>query len=52
MIGHMRVLSPEELVEVKMPCVLRESLMKARVGDVIKVDLPRGTKRFEVVEIL
>ena len=29
-----------------------EALMKARVGEVVKVDLPRGTKRFEILEII
>jgi transcription elongation GreA/GreB family factor len=27
------------------------SLLKARIGDTIKVDLPRGERRFEIVEI-
>ncbi len=38
-------------IEVTAGSPMGESLMKARVGDVVKVDLPRGTKRFEVVEI-
>ena len=29
-----------------------EALMKARLGDVVRVDAPRKTMRFEVVEIL
>ncbi len=39
-------------IEVTVGSPMGESLMKARVGDVVKVDLPRGTKRFEVVKIL
>ncbi|MCX5658724.1 MAG: transcription elongation factor GreA [Planctomycetota bacterium] len=39
-------------IEVTTTSPMGESLMKARVGDEIKVDLPRGTKRFEVVKIL
>ena len=39
-------------IEVTVSSPMGEALMKARVGDVVKVDLPRGTKRFEVVEIL
>ena len=27
------------------------SLMKARVGEMVMVDLPRGRRRFEIVEI-
>lgn len=39
-------------IEVTAGSPMGESLLKARVGEVIKVDLPRGTKRFEIVEIL
>ena len=39
-------------IEVTANSPMGESLMKARVGDTVKVDLPRGTKRFEVVKIL
>ena len=39
-------------IEVTASSPMGEALMKARVGEVVKVDLPRGTKRFEVVEIL
>jgi transcription elongation factor GreA len=39
-------------IEVTTSSPMGESLMKSRVGDVVKVDLPRGTKRFEVLEIL
>lgn len=41
-----------EEVEVTTGSPIGESLMKARVGDVVKVDLPRGTRRFEVMAIL
>jgi len=39
-------------IEVSTGSPMGEALLKARVGDVIKVDLPRGAKRFEIVEIL
>lgn len=39
-------------IEVTAQSPMGESLLKARIGEVVKVDLPRGTKRFEVVEIL
>lgn len=39
-------------IEVTTTSPMGESLMKARVGEVIKVDLPRGTKRFEIIQIL
>ena len=39
-------------IEVTTGSPLGEAIMKSRIGDVVKVDLPRGTKRFEVVEFL
>jgi len=39
-------------IEVTASSPMGESLMKARVGDTVKVDLPKGTKRFEVIEII
>lgn len=39
-------------IEVTLSSPMGESLLKARVGDVVKVDLPRGTRRFEVLAIL
>ena len=39
-------------IEITVGSPMGESLVKSRVGDVVKVDLPRGTKRFEIVEIL
>lgn len=39
-------------IEVTATSPMGEALMKARVGETIKVDLPRGTKRFEITELL
>ncbi|MCA9309789.1 MAG: transcription elongation factor GreA [Phycisphaerales bacterium] len=41
-----------DYVEVTASSPMGESLMKARLGDVVKVDAPKGVIRFEVVEIL
>lgn len=41
-----------EEIEVTAGSPMGEALLKARVGETVKVDLPKGTKRFEVVEIL
>jgi transcription elongation factor GreA len=41
-----------DVVEVTATSPMGEALMKARVGETIKVDAPRGTLRFEIVEIL
>ena len=40
-----------EEIEVTTGSPMGEALMKTRVGDTVKVALPRGTRRFEVVEI-
>lgn len=42
----------DDIIEITADSPMGESMVKARVGDVIKVDAPRGTLRFEVVEIL
>ena len=39
-------------IEVTTGSPMGESLMRARVGEIIRVDLRRGPKRFEIVEIL
>jgi transcription elongation factor GreA len=41
-----------DCVEVTASSPMGEALMKARVGETIRVDAPRGVRRFEVVEIL
>lgn len=41
-----------DIVEVTLNSPMGESLMKARIGEIIKVDAPRKTLRFEVIEIL
>ena len=43
---------PADYVEVTATSPMGEALMKARVGETIRVNAPRGVKRFEVVEIL
>ncbi len=39
-------------IEVTTASPMGASLLKARVGDKVKVDLPRGSKYFEVMELL
>jgi len=41
-----------ECIEVTPNSPMGQALMKARVGDTIRVDLPRGERRFEIVEIV
>jgi transcription elongation factor GreA len=40
-----------DCIEVTPNSPMGLSLLKARVGDTIRVDLPRGERRFEIVEI-
>lgn len=41
-----------DFVEVSVTSPMGEALMKTRVGDVVRVDAPKGVKRFEVLEII
>ncbi|HVZ94223.1 MAG TPA: transcription elongation factor GreA [Phycisphaerales bacterium] len=41
-----------DIVEVTASSPMGEALMKARIGETIRVDAPRKVMRFEVVEIL
>jgi len=41
-----------DAIEVTGQSPMGESLMKARVGDEIRVDLPHGEKRFKILEII
>jgi len=38
-------------IEITVSSPMGEALLKARVGDVVKVDLPRGARRYKVLEI-
>ena len=41
-----------EYVEVTTTSPMGSALMKARIGETIRVDLPRGEKRFTILEII
>ncbi|MEQ9454989.1 MAG: transcription elongation factor GreA [Phycisphaeraceae bacterium] len=41
-----------EEIEVTVSSPMGESLLKSRVGETVRVDLPRGIKRFEILELL
>lgn len=41
-----------EVVEVTVTSPMGEALLKARVGETVRVAAPRGTKRFLIVEIV
>lgn len=40
-----------DIIEVTASSPMGEALMKARVGEIVRVTAPRGVKRFEIVEI-
>ena len=40
-----------ECIEVTPTSALGMALMKSRLGETIRADLPRGEKRFEIVEL-
>lgn len=42
----------DDVIEVTANSPMGEALMKARVGEVVRVNAPRGVKRFEIVEIV
>ena len=41
-----------EVIEVTAESPMGAALMKARVGETVRVDLPKGTKRYEILEIV
>jgi transcription elongation factor GreA len=41
-----------EYIEVTTTSPLGSALMKARVGDIVRVDLPKGSTQFEILETL
>lgn len=41
-----------DVIEVTATSPMGEALMKARVGEIVRVNAPRGVKRFEILEII
>ncbi|MEQ8843229.1 MAG: GreA/GreB family elongation factor [Phycisphaerales bacterium] len=52
LVGEFSEDPPEDYDEVTANSPMGSALMKARVGETVRVDAPRGVKRFEVLEIL
>lgn len=52
LVGQMTDDESDDYIEVTSASPMGSSLMKARVGEVIRVDLPRGEKRFEIIAIV
>lgn len=51
LVGEASAIPPADYDEVTATSPMGEALLKARVGDVVKVSTPRGEKRFKVIEI-
>lgn len=52
LVGEVSAVPPADYVEVTANSPMGEALIKAKVGDVVRVQAPRGTKRFEILEII
>lgn len=52
LVGEASIKAPFDYVEVTATSPMGEALMKARVGDTIRVTAPRGVKKFKIIEIM
>lgn len=52
LVGEATGVVNDDVFEVTASSPMGDALMKARVGEVVRVNTPRGVKRFEVIEIL
>lgn len=52
LVGEMTDNDTGDVIEVTASSPFGEALMKSRVGETVRVNAPRGVKRFEIVEIL
>jgi len=51
LVGQMSDNPDDDVIEVTSGSPMGEALMKARVGETVRVSLPRGERRFEIVEV-
>ena len=52
LVGEFSEDEPDDHEEVTVTSPMGEALMKARVGDTIRYNAPRGVKKFEILEML
>ena len=52
LVGELSGNAMAEHVEVSVNSPMGQALLKSRVGEVIRVDAPKGIKQFEIVELL
>jgi transcription elongation factor GreA len=51
LVGEFSNDTPEDYDEVTLTSPMGEALLKARVGETIRFNAPRGVKRFEIIEL-
>jgi transcription elongation factor GreA len=51
LVGQMSDDPDDDVIEVTSGSPMGEALMKARVGETVRVSLPRGDRRFEIVKV-
>ena len=51
LVGHLSEDSSDDFIEVTGSSPIGVALMKARVGETVRVDLPKGERRFLIVKI-
>lgn len=52
LVGEATGSATDDVIEVTATSPMGEALMKSRVGETIRVNAPRGVKRFKIVEIM
>ena len=52
LVGELSGNAMSEHVEVSVNSPMGQALLKSRVGEIVRVDAPRGVKQFEIMELL
>lgn len=52
LVGELSGSAMTEHVEVSVNSPMGQALLKSRVGEIVRVDAPRGVKQFEIMELL
>ena len=52
LVGEVQPAAADDVMPVSVNSPMGEALMKSRVGDVVKVNAPRGTMEFKILEIM
>jgi transcription elongation factor GreA len=51
LVGEANPKPPVDYIEVTATSPMGEAMLKARLGEIVRVNAPRGVKKFEIVEI-